>query len=90
MVNLMQVIMCVSNVRLLQGTLRDFDHAIPPGCTLPWNGDRAGSVLFSPVGSDTTVGGLGCSTWGFLQISFSFIHSFIQYMFDLLFDQLIV
>ena len=68
MIKQMQV-MGVLNDRLLQGTHRDSDHAIPPGCTPPWNGGRARSVLFSPVGSDTTVGGLGCSTWGFLQIS---------------------
>ena len=55
--------MGVSNDGLWQGTLRD---AIPPGCTSPWYGGRAGSVLFSPVGSDTTVGGLGCSTMGLL------------------------
>ena len=46
--------MGVSNDGLWQGTLRD---AIPPGCASPWYGGRAGSVLFSPVGSDTTVGG---------------------------------
>ena len=34
--------MGVSNDGLWQGTLRDFDHAIPPGCTSPWDGGRAG------------------------------------------------
>ena len=77
MAKLLQVTMGVSNDGLWQGTLRDFDHAIPPGCTSPWYGGRAGSVLFSPVGSDTTVGGLGCSTWGFLQISFSYSYSYV-------------
>ena len=45
---------------------------------VPLHGMEAGldSVLFSPVGSDTTVGGLGCSTWGFLQISFSYSYSY--------------
>ena len=31
----MQVITGVFNDRLLQGTHRDSDHAIPPGCTSP-------------------------------------------------------
>jgi len=64
--------MGVSNDGLWQGTLRDFDHAIPPGCTSPWDGGRAGfSTILTCRVRDTTVGGLSRSTWGFLRISFS-------------------
>ena len=59
-------------------THRDFDHAIPPVVLLLGKGGRAGLELILPVGSDTPVGGLGCSHWGFLQISFSYI---LVYMF---------
>ena len=61
---------------LLQGTHCDLDHVIPPGCTSPRN-RRSGLIL--PVGSDTIVGDLGCSKWGFLQISFSYILLYCPY-----------
>ena len=49
---------------------RDYDHAIPPGGTPPSVGGRAGSEVFLRYGSDISVGGLGSSRKGFLQISY--------------------
>jgi len=51
----------------------DFDHAMLQVAPLQGTGGRAGSGLNLPVGSDTTVGGLGYLKWGFLQISFLYI-----------------
>ena len=59
--------------RLLQGMHGDFDHAMLQVAPLQGTGGRAGSGLNLPVGSDTTVGGLGYLKWGFLQISFLYI-----------------